>query len=357
MSKVAVWEKLVLKRKFMTIGSKVWLWVRRIAIGLFVLLLLIVLVGAVYEFFARRSAASQYPAPGLLVDIGGRRIHLDCRGSGSPTVVLESGLDINGSLSWHKVHDTLAKTTRTCAYDRAGIMWSDPSPDVRDGDHVARDLQATLTAVGIDGPLVLVGHSLGGPYIMNYTRQFGASVGGLVFVDASHPDQLEKLAKPGEKKLKVEVPIAVRAMRTLGWTGLPRVLSGMLSPDEDSPITPLREAYTPTSMPDMIDELDSLETTLRQGGALRSLGDRPLVVLTGSKPYPKDVLAAQDMTEAEGRAQMAKWLDLHRDEARWSTQSRHEIFPDAGHYIQMDRPDAVVKAVNEVVGKVRGAKG
>jgi pimeloyl-ACP methyl ester carboxylesterase len=341
----------------MTLGSKMWLWVRRIAIGLLALILLLVLAGAVYEFFARRGAASQYPAPGVLVDIGGRSIHLDCRGSGAPTVVLESGLDMNGSLAWHKVHDTLAKTTRTCAYDRAGIMWSDPSPDVRDGDHVARDLHAALTAAGIDGPLVLVGHSLGGPYIMNYTRQFGASVGGLVFVDASHPDQLETLAKPGEKKLKVEMPLAVGVMSTLGWTGLPRALSGVLSPDEDSPIAPLREAYTPSSLPAMLDELESLETTLDQGGALRTLGDRPIVVLTGSKPYPKEILAAQEMTEAEGRAQMAKWLDLHRDEARWSTRSTHEILPDAGHYVQIDRPDAVINAVNAVVDQLRSNRG
>ncbi|MEA3538243.1 MAG: alpha/beta hydrolase [Pseudomonadota bacterium] len=337
----------------MALGSKMWLWVRRIAIGFLALLLLLVLVGAVYEFFARRGSASQYPAPGVLVDIGGRSIHLDCRGDGAPTVVLESGLDMNGSLAWHKVHDTLAKTTRTCAYDRAGIMWSDPSPDVRDGDHVARDLHAALTAAGIDGPLVLVGHSLGGPYIMNYTRQFGASVDGLVFVDASHPDQLETLAKPGEKKLKVELPLAVEVLSTLGWTGLPRALSGVLSPDEDSPIAPLREAYTPSSLPAMLDELESLETTLDQGGALRTLGDRPIVVLTGSKPYSKEILAAQEMTEAEGRVQMTKWLDLHRDEARWSTRSTHEILPDAGHYVQLDRPDAVIKAVTAVVDQVR----
>lgn len=337
----------------MTLSSKVWLWVRRVAIGLFALLLVLLLVGAVFEVFARREAASRYPAPGMLVDIGGRKIHLDCRGRGSPAVVLESGLDINGSLAWYKVHDTLAKTTRTCAYDRAGIMWSDPSPDVRDGEHVARDLHATLTAAGIDGPLVLVGHSLGGPYIMNYTRQFGAPVAGLVFVDASHPDQLEALAKPGDKTLKVEMPLTVRAISALGWTGLPRALSGVLSPDEDGPIAPAREAYTSISMPNMLDELESLETTLHQAGARRTLGDRPLVVLTGSKPYPKEALAAQGITEAEGRAQMAKWIDLHRDEARWSTRSTHEILPDAGHYVQIDRPDAVIKAVNAVVGEVR----
>jgi len=336
-----------------SVGSKVWLWVRRVAIGLAGVILLLVLAGAVYEFFARRSAASAYPPPGTLVDIGGRRIHLDCRGSGAPVVILESGLDVNGSLAWYKVHDTLAKKTRTCAYDRAGIMWSDPSRGVRDGDHVARDLHAALTAADIGGPLVLVGHSLGGPYIMNYTRQFGAAVKGLVFVDASHPDQLEKLVAPGKAKMKVELPVPIRALSALAWAGLPRVLSGVLSPEEDSAVTPARNAYTPTSLPRMIDELDSLEITLRQAGTFRTLGDRPLVVLSGAKPYPKAVLAAQGLSEAEGRAQLARWLDLHRDEARWSTRSKHEILSDAGHYVQMDRPDSVINAVNGVVDQVR----
>src|SRR5215471_8350339 len=102
-------------------------WIARVAVGLVGLLLLAVAGGAVYEQIARANAAKEFPPQGRLVDIGGRRIQLDCRGSGSPVVVFESGLDMLGSLSWAAVHDDIAKTTRACAYSRAGLMWSDSS--------------------------------------------------------------------------------------------------------------------------------------------------------------------------------------------------------------------------------------
>jgi len=111
-----------------------------------------------------------FPLQGKLVDIGGRRIQLDCRGTGSPIVIFESGLDINGSLSWSAVHDEIAKTTRACAYSRAGIMWSDPKDGPQNAKTIAEDLHAALAAAGEKPPFVLVGHSLGGPYIMTYTN-------------------------------------------------------------------------------------------------------------------------------------------------------------------------------------------
>lgn len=97
----------------------------------------------------------------------------------------------------------------------------------------------------------------------------------------------------------------------------------------------------------------ALPVTLAQAGRLPTLGNRPIVVLTAMKPYPAAVLKAQEMTQAEGLAQQARWKALHDDEARWSTRSRHEIVPDASHYIQVDRPDVVIRAVDEVVATVR----
>jgi pimeloyl-ACP methyl ester carboxylesterase len=309
--------------------------------------------GALYEQYARRDAAKRFPPRGRMVDIGGRRIHLDCRGSGSPTVILESGLDINGTLAWYKVQDAIAKTTRVCSSDRAGIMWSDAPPHAQDGDHAARDLHAALAGAGIDGPLVLLGHSLGGPYIMNYTRQFGGNVKGLVFVDASHPDQIAKMTLPGKRPESPELPLILRVMGKLSWTGLSRLLPVQGTPDEPKAITDMRQAYLGHSMQGAIAEMTALPTIFAQGGKLRALGDRPIVVLTAMKPNSPEELQAQGLTPAEGLAHQKLWQGLHDDEASWSTRSRHQLVPDAGHYIQLERPDVVLRAVSDVVAAVR----
>ena len=158
---------------------------------------LIVAGGAALEAVGKWQAHRGHPPMGKLVDVGGRRIQIDCRGQGSPTVVFESGLDMMGSLSWSAVHDDIAASTRACAYSRAGILWSDPAEGPRDARAVADDLHAALKQAGEQGPLVLVGHSLGGPYAMVYTQAYGDEVAGLVLVDATHPDQIARLAATG----------------------------------------------------------------------------------------------------------------------------------------------------------------
>ena len=132
-----------------------------------------------------------------------------------------SGLDIGGSLSWTAVHDSIARTSRTCAYSRAGIMWSDPGPDVT-ARGVAEDLHAALEKAGEKPPFVMVGHSLGGPYIMTYTKQFGDQVAGVVMVDASHPDQLKPFKPIAPAAAEVSLtPLKIEA--AIGWTGILRL--------------------------------------------------------------------------------------------------------------------------------------
>ena len=121
------------------------------------------------------------------MDIGGRRIQIDCRGTGSPVVVFESN-DLWGSLSWSAVQDSVAATTRACSYSRAGILWSDPGAGLRDDKVIAFDLHAVLERAGERPPFVLVGQSLAGLYAVSYTQYFGAEVAGLVLVDPAHPD-------------------------------------------------------------------------------------------------------------------------------------------------------------------------
>ena len=327
-------------------------WAKRIAIAVGSLLVLLILFGATVEVIMRARVKREYPPSGQMVDIGGRHIQLDCRGSGSPTVVLESGLDTFGSLSWVAVHDSIAKTSRTCAYSRAGVMWSDAVSDAFDTKSVAHDLHETLTKAGERGPYVVVGHSLGGPYALIFTDLYPADVAGLVFVDASHPDQVARLRKATGNAMK-EPTGMLKVVAALTWTGIGRLIPNDGNPKIPAATRAALKAYAPTSLGAAVRELNSLSATMETAGKNRQLGDRPLVVLTAMKELPPDVLKATGMTREQGARFQAEWKALHDDEASWSSHSRHEVVPDATHYIHLDRPDVVIKAVREVVDAVR----
>lgn len=328
-------------------------WLKRIGIGVLAVLAAAILTGAVYEMWARHRIAAEFPARGVLVDIGGRRIHLDCRGSGAPIVVFESGLDVYGSLSWSAVQDEVARTTRACSYDRAGILWSDRSNGARDGAAIADDLHKALQAAGEQGPYVMVGHSLGGPYVMSFAKQFGADVAGLVFVDASHPDQQRRLKEATGQQVE-ESMAGPKLLAALAWTGLPRLVAGSVGHAKaPAQANAVMRAYLPHSLRPMLDELAAIDQTFSEAGALRSLGDRPLVVLTAAAPFAAADLATLKLTQEQGQRLQAAWFELHDDEASWSSRSRQVRLEDAHHYIQFERPDAVIDAIHEVVESLR----
>src|SRR5215472_11966043 len=193
-------------------------WLKRIGVGAVALIAVVVAAGAIYEQIARANARKEFPPRGRLVDIGGRRIQLDCRGTGTPIVVFESGLDALGSLSWAAVHENVAKTTRACGYSRAGLMWSDPSDRPFSSLNNAEDLHKALAAAGESPPYILVGHSLGGPYSLAFMGRYGNDVAGLVFVDASHPDQRARLRVAVGKDLDAGNQIKLGA--ALAWSRL-----------------------------------------------------------------------------------------------------------------------------------------
>lgn len=320
-------------------------------------IVLTVFTGIGYESLGKYQSLQDFPPPGQLVDIGERRIQLDCRGSGKPTVIFESGLDVNGSLSWSLVHDAIAKTSRACAYSRAGIMWSDP-PDAPQNSHsIANDLHTTLKNAGERGPFVLVGHSLGGPYIMTYTKYFGDDVAGLVFVDAAHPEQLLRHKALGipEPRMPQNVVLFYKAGVALNWMGVVRAAAQFYprSPKQPEYDDLAMKAYVSTSLAGLLQEERALEQTLAEAATFQNVGNRPLFVLTASQPFPPETLAALNWSPEQARQSQELFLQMHDEQTAWSTSSKHQQLADSGHYIQFDRPDAIIAAVQWVVDQVR----
>jgi pimeloyl-ACP methyl ester carboxylesterase len=167
-------------------------WPQRVVILLFWLIVLLAVAGILYENISEARDRRFNPMAGKLVDVDGRKMHIDCTGEGSPAVILDSGLG-DSYLSWEKVQSPIAKFTQVCSYDRAGIGYSDPSDHPRNSRIIAQELHGLLQAAQIPPPYVLVGHSMGGYDVRLYASLYRNEVAGMVLVDASHPDQENRL--------------------------------------------------------------------------------------------------------------------------------------------------------------------
>ena len=316
----------------------------RFTVSLFVVSCAVAIgAGAIYEAWSRHAVEQRFPPRGKRVDVGGRRLQIDCRGTGTPLVVFESGLDANGALSWYKVQDAVATFTRACSYSRAGILWSDPAGGPRNATAVATDLHRLLESGSEHPPYVLVGHSMGGPYAVSFTQHFGEEVAGLVLVDPSHPQQFVRSAAITGEGAPTIGPM-LRAQTWLGWTGLNRIM--LASSAEADEVLRIIEAYRPVSRVAELREVDAIPATFAEITSSHDLGSRPVIVLSGGKiDFPRD--AERDRRVHED------WIQMHIEEASWSSRGRHEVVASAGHRIQFDDPAAVVSATRTVVESLR----
>src|SRR5215211_6575363 len=163
------------------------LWIRRGLEWTIAGLLALAVIGAIYQAVATEIDQRTYSPPGEMVEVNGHRMHINCVGEGSPTVILEAA-NLGISAHWIRVQQQLARTTRVCAYDRAGLGWSERGPEPRDVSQISSELHTLLTGAGTEGPYVLVGHSYGGLYARMYAARYPNQVAGVVLVDSSHPE-------------------------------------------------------------------------------------------------------------------------------------------------------------------------
>ena len=316
-------------------------WLRRLVVGLILLFLMLAAIGMIYENISEARDRRFNPMSGRRFDVGGYRMHIDCTGEGSPAVILESGLG-DSYLSWRKVQPEIAKFTRVCSYDRAGLGYSDPSPQPRTSKVIAGELNALLKAAGVPPPYVLVGHSMGGFHVRVFVGLYRSEVAGMVLVDASHPDQDNRF--PPE--LKNMEGSWLRAAEFLEYTapfGVPRLL-GLCGPD------PVQRAADCNfhSAREGVAELKGFAQSAAQTAAAGSLGDMPLAVLSHDPNKPSTDLPA-DLAKPTNDA----WEKMQEEMAHLSTRGTQAIAKNSSHYIQIDRPDLVIDAIRNVVQQAR----
>ncbi|HWN08757.1 MAG TPA: alpha/beta hydrolase [Pyrinomonadaceae bacterium] len=256
------------------------------------------------------------------VDVGsGRKLHINCSGiniAGAPTVVLEAGAG-NPSTVWNRVQPEVAKFTRVCVYDRAGLGGSDPVPTPRTVVALTEDLRTLLVKAEVDGPYVMVGHSLGGILVRLYASYYPADVAGMVLVDSTHEDEADR-----------------------GLALIPReTFKEMLKKLGPADLVPRSE-----------EQIDGCSTRAVMN-TLDWRGNIPLVVLTPGRPFGPDIVAVPSVASKAYQLHLA----LQRDIVRRSSRGQQILAKKSGHFIHQDQPELVVAAIRQVVNQVKSPPG
>src|SRR5256884_5080505 len=273
---LAVWMTMQARRHLRSVTRRLLLYPLFAA-------LVIAGVGGSYETIQEQVDRSATAMPGHLVDVGGHRLYVHCTGSGSPTVVLVSGL-AETSVYWDGwIAPAVAQNTTVCSYDRAGQGWSDPPAGPQDGAAVATDLHTLLANAQIPGPYVLVGHSTGGAYARVFAARYPDQVAGMVFLD-SQPNE----AFTGLPDFPSQYSIIRRATAlfpTLARLGVFRLVNQFAQDPLPVPTRDDERAVVSTANLIRIqrDEFAELPITLKEAAELTNLGDRPLIVVTAVK--------------------------------------------------------------------------
>lgn len=304
-------------------------WSMRIVVALSGVIILAALAGGTYERFATRKDLASTPPPGHLVDIGGYRLHLWCTGAGMPTVILDTGLG-GSSADWGFVQPEVARFTRVCSYDRAGMGYSDPGPSPRTARRIAGELAELVDRSGLGGALVLVGASSAGFNVRIFASDHPDRVAGLVLVDASHEDQAH------------EVPTLARFVPLLSSLGILRLLGVSFGLSEESLAPSARQfaratRFRAAGYRAAAGEISHIRESAEEVRRSRRKLTIPVVVVTG------------------GRGADQQWRSLQADQVTLSERGCQIIAERAGHVVALDQPDVVVNAIRTIVETSRGA--
>lgn len=292
---------------------------------------------------------------------GTRRLNIYCTGSGSPTVVLDAGLG-DSARAWGLVQPEISPLTRTCAYDRAGLGFSDPSNRAGTSANIVDDLHRLLGNADIQPPYVLVGHSFGGMNVKLFARTYTPEVAGMVLVDPSHEDQSSMIwdIDPESKAQNQSYLESLQECKqsTADWvegSDLFKRCVGEASPRYTPELNAVDTllAKQPARRQAWVSEFENIFIASSQQlrSANGSLGDMPIIVLT-KEPAKPTARETQAMRDAKNQG----WIRLHNHIATLSPRGARRTVVPSGHYIQQDQPEAVVAAIRGVVLASRASK-
>jgi pimeloyl-ACP methyl ester carboxylesterase len=312
-------------------------------LGLLVLVLVAGTLGV--AAITKWNLIKRYPAPGQLVAVDGHKMHIYCAGEGSPTIVLAAGLD-DFSIFWSKVQAEISRTTRVCAYDRAGLGWSEPRPDPRTSARMVQELHALLVNSNVNAPYVVVGHSFGGALARLYAHNYPDEVAGMVLVDSAPDDLFLRIPRwrdAIEGKLGLYRTLAPLSSSGLLTFALKSIPSRGLADDVLAQYRAI--AVSTRYFQTGVAENEAFESNLAEIRAANvNLGDMPLSVISRGYWVPMP-----GFSEDENQQAWRKWQAMQSELTSLSSQSRQIIATESEHSIQLQQPQLVIEAIKDVV--------
>ena len=286
-----------------------------------------------------------FDPPGKIVYVDGHKMHIDCIGNKSPTVVFDSGTG-SFSLEWRDIQHSLSTTVRVCAYDRAGYGWSDFSRLPRTTSNIVHELYSLLKNAGINGPYILVGHSFGGFTAQYFARQFQDEIAGVILIESSHEEQVERLPLA---ETSAATTLHVPNKRYLRRNT--RTVISTLNMHENFPKD---GAYVAQQLmqrwSSMFTWRQELSKYSQSGHELqmayyKPFPEAPLVILTrGKRIWPNTPY---------GDAMEVEWTTLQHELAYLNNNARQVIAYHSGHSIHLDEPKLVINAIHDVLDSVQ----
>jgi pimeloyl-ACP methyl ester carboxylesterase len=320
--------------------SNGWKWTKRILTGLLILVLALTVLTYAVGGFAKSRLVRENPPPGQMVDVGGYEMHLHCTGEGSPTVILEAGMN-DFYVSWVKVQPEIAKTTRVCSYDRAGLGWSEASPYPRTSEVMVDELHTLLKNAEVESSYILVGHSFGGINVRQFAKKYSDEVAGIVLVDSAHEEQGGRL--PFLKETADQFVGQFRILSTISSFGLIALSPGTV-PNRGLPDEAYKQYQAVLATTNYFDSA-SAETASFYGNehdAPVSLDNLPLVVLSHGLPD-----LSMNLTESQQSQFEQEWAIMQNELLGLSSNSEQVIAEKSAHYIQLDQPELVIESILE----------
>ena len=305
-----------------------------------IIIFVLVILGILYEQY-KRNRSKHYNVDGKFIDIGGHKLHYVLKGEGNPTVVFESGLDYGGHIVWRNIQDKLSVNFTTLSYDRAGILRSQRGENPKTCAFMAEELHSMLEALKLPKPYILVGHSLAGLIYRCYIDKYSKDVVGVVLLDPTHPEGLENFPKKMRDMQKKNPPKwLVTILSSLGVLRLSFKMLFKKFMKNSLKNENYQEAHDMVhhSIDAYMEELKNLTLHSKESKGI-SFGNIPVIVL-GATKTPIDKPEYHDMMDVIKR--------LHKETVSHGKDSKL-ILVDSGHTIQLEKPEVVVEAVEEMI--------